>query len=66
MTLIKLTRPDGKDLYVNPDQVCCVEYSTSQFATEFTMVTFVTGQFRPVAETVYEVVAMLRRQGNEA
>ena len=50
--MIKLTRPDGKDLYVNPDQVCSVEYSTSQYDTVFTMLTFVTGQSRPVAESI--------------
>jgi hypothetical protein len=62
MNLVKLTRPDGKELYVNPDQVCLVELSTSQYDEQFTMITFVTGQYRPIAETVPEAVALLTKE----
>jgi hypothetical protein len=65
MTLIKLTRPDGKELYISPEQVCSVEVSVTEFnkgGEALTRVTFITGEHRPVTETVYEVVAMLRRQ----
>jgi hypothetical protein len=62
MNLIKLTRPDGKELYVSPEQVCAVELSTSQYDEQFTMITFITGQFRPVAETVPQVVALLTKE----
>jgi uncharacterized protein YlzI (FlbEa/FlbD family) len=65
MSLIKLTRPDGKELYVSPEQVCSVEESVTEFARDgraLTRITFITGEHRPVTETVYEVVAMLRRQ----
>ena len=62
MNLVKLTRPDGKELYVNPDQVCMVEYSTSQYDTVFTMITLITSERRPVAETVPEAIAMLTKE----
>ena len=62
MNLVKLTRPDGKELYVSPEQVCMVELSTSQYDEQFTMITLVTGQFRPVAETVSQVVALLEQR----
>jgi hypothetical protein len=65
MNLVKLTRPDGKALHVSPEQVCCVELSTSQYDEQFTMITFVSGQFKPVTETVSQVVALLESR-NEA